>query len=144
MDGSLQRSRRRGVRFSRRPRLVPEVLLLVGLFLIYRLGRLAITGHDDLAIDNAWHIWDLERLLRFPDEEALQDWLLHWPGLVRGPNWYHVAGHYPATLPCRAWGWLRHPLQEYRWARRLIITLTARAPVQRIATRRGPPRMLPT
>src|SRR5688572_8734251 len=61
MDGSSPRSRRRGARFSRRPRLVPEVLLLVGLFFIYRLGRLAITGHDDLAIANAWHIWDLER-----------------------------------------------------------------------------------
>src|SRR5688572_10974568 len=98
MDGSLQPSRRRGVRFTRRPRLVPEVLLLVGLFVVYRLGRLAITGHDDLAIANAWLVWDLERLSRFPDEEALQDWFLQWTGLVRGANWYYVAVHFPATL----------------------------------------------
>jgi hypothetical protein len=121
---------------------VPEVLLLVGLFLIYRLGRLAITGHDALAIANAWDVWDFERLLRFPDEEALQDWALQWPGLVRAANWYYVAVHFPATLVFLAWGWLRRPPEEYRWARRLIITLTALALLLHIAMPLAPPRML--
>ena len=144
MDGSAPRSRGRGLPVSRRPRLVPEVLLLVGLFLIYRLGRLAITGHDDLAIANAWHVWDLERLLRFPDEEALQDWLLQWSALIKAANWYYVAVHFPATLAFLAWGWLRRPPEQYRWARRLIITLTALALVLHIAMPLAPPRMLPT
>ena len=129
---------------SRRPRLIPEVLLLVGLFLVYRLGRLAITGHDDLAIANAWRVWDLERLLRFPDEETLQDWVLQWPGLAKAANWYYVAVHFPATLAFLAWGWLRRPPEEYRWARRLIITLTALALVLHIAMPLAPPRMLPS
>ena len=144
MDGSSPRNRRRGLRVSRRPRLVPEVLLLVGLFLIYRLGRLAITGHDELAIANAWHVWDLERLLRFPDEEALQDWFLQWHGVVKAANWYYVAVHFPATLAFLAWGWLRRPPEEYRWARRLIITLTALALLLHIAMPLAPPRMLPS
>src|SRR5687767_2370836 len=143
MDGSSPRSRRRGLPVSRRPRLVPEVLLLVGLFLIYRLGRLAITGHDDLAIANAWRVWDLQRLLRFPDEEAWQDWVLQWPGLVKAANWFYVAVHFPATLAFLAWGWLRRPPEEYRWARRLIITLTALALLLHIAMPLAPPRMLP-
>ena len=144
MDGSWLRNRRRGPPVSRRPRLVPEVLLLVGLFLIYRLGRLAITGHDDLAIANAWDVWDFERLLRFPDEEALQDWVLQWTGLVKAANWYYVAVHFPATLAFLAWGWLRRPPEEYRWARRLIITLTALALLLHIAMPLAPPRMLPS
>jgi hypothetical protein len=144
MDGPLPRNRRRGLPGSRRPRLVPEVLLLVGLFLIYRLGRLAITGHDDLAIANAWRVWDVERLLRFPDEETLQDWALQWPDLLKAANWYYVAVHFPATLAFLAWGWLRRPPEEYRWARRLIITLTALALLLHIAMPLAPPRMLPT
>ena len=66
-----------------RPGLVREILLLTALFLVYRLGRLAIAGHDDLAIANAWHVWDVERLLRLPDEETLQDWALQWPDLLK-------------------------------------------------------------
>ena len=54
-----------------RPALLREIILLVTLFVAYRLGRLAITGHDDLAIANAWRVWDVERLLRLPDEETL-------------------------------------------------------------------------
>jgi hypothetical protein len=127
---------------SRRPRLVGEVLLLAGLFLVYRLGRLAITGHDDLAIANAWRVWDVQQLLRFPNEEALQDWVLQWPELAKAANWYYVAVHFPATLAFLAWGWLRRPPEEYRWARRLIITLTALALLLHIAMPLAPPRML--
>jgi hypothetical protein len=123
---------------------VPEVLLLVGLFLIYRLGRLAITGHDDLAIANAWHVWDFERALRFPDEETVQDWVLGWHGLVKAANWYYVGVHFPATIAFLAWGWLRRPPAEYRWARRLIIMLTAFSLVLHIAMPLAPPRMLPS
>jgi hypothetical protein len=123
---------------------VPEVLLLVGLFLIYRLGRLAITGHDDLAIANAWHVWDLERALRFPNEETVQDWVLQWHGLVKAANWYYVGVHFPATIAFLAWGWLRRPPAEYRWARRLIIMLTGFSLVLHIAMPLAPPRMLPS
>jgi hypothetical protein len=125
-----------------RPGLVREILLLTALFLVYRLGRLAIAGHDDLAIANAWHVWDVERLLRLPDEETLQDWALQWPDLLKAANWYYVGVHFPVTLTFLAWGWLRRPPAEYRWARRLIITLTAFAMVLHVAMPLAPPRML--
>ena len=125
-----------------RPGLVREILLLTALFLVYRLGRLAIAGHDDLAIANAWHVWDVERLLRLPDEETLQDWALQWPDLLKAANWYYVGVHFPVTLAFLAWGWLRRPPSEYRWARRLIITLTGFAMVLHVAMPLAPPRML--
>jgi len=77
----------RPAELASRPGLVREVLLLAAVFLVYRLGRLAISGHDDLAIANAWHVWDVERFLRLPDEETLQDWALQWPSLVKSANW---------------------------------------------------------
>ncbi len=127
-----------------RPGLVREIVLLTVLFLVYRLGRLAIAGHDDLAIANAWHVWDVERMLMLPDEETLQDWALQWPTLLRAANWFYVGVHFPVTLTFLAWGWLRRPPPEYRWARRLIITLTGFAMVLHVAMPLAPPRMLPS
>jgi hypothetical protein len=132
----------RPAELSSRPGLVREILLLAAVFLVYRLGRLAISGHDDLAIANAWHVWDVERFLRLPDEETLQDWALQWPDLLKAANWYYVGVHFPITLAFLAWGWLRRPPEEYRWARRLIITLTGFAMVLHVAMPLAPPRML--
>lgn len=127
---------------SRRPGLARELALLVGLFLVYRLVRQAITGNDDLAIANAWHIWDVERFLRLPDEETIQDWALQWPDVLKLANWYYVGVHFPITVAFLVWGWLRRPPAEYRWGRRLIITLTGFALVLHIALPLAPPRML--
>ena len=129
-------------RHATRPNLVREIVLLAAVFLAYRLGRLAITGHDDLAIANAWHVWDVERVLHLPDEETLQDWVLQWPDVLKAANWYYVGVHFPLTLAFLAWGWLKRPPAEYRWARRLIITLTAFALVLHVAMPLAPPRML--
>ena len=127
---------------SRRPGLVREIMLIAGLFLVYRLARLAITGHDDLAMDNAWWVWGVERTLGLPDEEILQEWALQWPDLLRAANWYYVAVHFPITAAFLAWGWWRRPPAEYRWARRLITTLTALALVVHVLMPLAPPRML--
>jgi hypothetical protein len=121
---------------------VREIALLGSLFIAYRLGRLAIAGHDDLALANAWHVWDVERVLHLPDEENLQSWLLQWPSVLKAANWFYVTVHFPVTLAFLAWGWLRRPPEEYRWARRLIITLTAFAMVLHTAMPLAPPRML--
>ena len=127
---------------STRPGLLREIILLVTLFVGYRLARLAIAGHDDLAIANAWQVWDVERLMHLPDEETLQDWVLQWPDVLKAANWYYVIVHFPITLAFLAWGWLRRPPPEYRWARRAIITLTAFALVLHTAMPLAPPRML--
>ena len=81
-------------------------------------------------------------LLRLPNEELLQQWALQWPDLLRAANWYYVAVHFPLTLAFLAWGWLRRPPEEYRWARRLIIILTALALVVHVLMPLAPPRML--
>jgi hypothetical protein len=127
---------------SRRPPLVREVALVASLFLAYRLGRLAITGHDELAVTNAWWVWDIERTLRLPDEELFQQWALQWPDLLRAANWYYVGVHFPLTAAFLIWGWLRRPPEEYRYARRLLSLLTGLALVVHVVMPLAPPRML--
>ena len=125
-----------------RPHLVREAVLILSLFLLYRLARLAITGHDGLAIENAWWVWDVERATYLPDEEVLQDWALQWPDLLKAANWYYVGVHFPATLAFLVWSWWRRPAAEYRWARRLITVLTGLALVGHVLMPLAPPRML--
>jgi hypothetical protein len=121
---------------------VREIALIMALFVIYRLARLVITGQDDLALENAWWVWGVERTLGLPDEEVLQQWALQWPDLLKAANWYYVAVHFPITLAFLAWGWWRRPPAEYRWARRLITILTGLALVVHVLMPLAPPRML--
>jgi len=118
------------------------VALVASLFLAYRLGRLAITGHDQLAVTNAWWVWDIERTLRLPDEELFQQWALQWPDLLRAANWYYVGVHFPLTAAFLIWGWLRRPPEEYRYARRLLSLLTGLALIVHVVMPLAPPRML--
>lgn len=132
----------RRTRWSGRPAPLAELGLLVTMFLAYRFGRQLIAGHDTLAMANAGEVWHVERWLRLPDERAVQGWALHWPALLRAANWYYVGVHFPLTVTFLVWGWWKRPPEDYRWARRLLITLTAFAFVVHVLVPLAPPRML--
>jgi hypothetical protein len=127
---------------ARRPNLVRESVLILSLFLVYRFGRALISGHVQAAMINAADVWKVERLLGMPSELVLQQWAMRWPDLVEAANWYYVGVHFPATAAFLAWGWWRRPPSEYRWARRLIITMTALAFLIHTAMPLAPPRMM--
>ena len=109
IDGGAAGASARPDRHARRPKLVRELALIFALFLVYRVARVFIDGHDDLAMANAFRVWDVERMLWMPDEEMLQDWALQWPDLLKAANWYYVAVHFPATTAFLAYGWWRRP-----------------------------------
>lgn len=119
--------RRVGAAVEARPPLVREALLLVVLFAVYRLGRALIDGHVNEAMLNAHSVLEFERAWFFPNELLVQQWALQWPDAVRGANWYYVGVHFPLTAFFLAWGWWRRAPEDYVWARRLIIMLTAMA-----------------
>ena len=50
--------------------------------------------------------------------------------------------HFPLTALFLVWGYLRRPPSDYRWARRLIITMTALALLIHTAMPLAPPRMM--
>ena len=124
-----------------RPRALPELALVVGLFLAYKLARLLIQGRDDVAFANAWRVWDLERFLHLPGEETVQHTIIGHPTLLEAANSFYAYVHFPATAAFLLWMFLRRPAY-YRWARRGLAGLTAAAMVVHVLLPLAPPRML--
>ena len=124
-----------------RPPLVRELLLVAGLFLVYKFGRQLATGHTGEAFDNAHRVWDLERAVRLPGEGSVQNLLLHGDTLVHIANTYYATIHFPATAAFLIWLYLRRPA-HYVWARRVLAAVTAAALVVHLAFPLAPPRML--
>ncbi|MFI8327047.1 phosphatase PAP2 family protein [Streptomyces sp. NPDC085529] len=126
---------------SGRPPLLRELLLVTGLFLVYKLGRLAANGHEARAFRNADRVWDAERALHLPGEGAVQQLLLHGEPLIRAANTYYAAVHFPATIAFLAWLFWRRPA-HYLWARRVLALVTGAALALHILLPLAPPRML--
>ncbi|MEV8314305.1 phosphatase PAP2 family protein [Streptomyces sp. NPDC059900] len=126
---------------SARPPLVRELLLVVGLFLVYKLGRQLANGHTGEAFRNAHHVWDAERTLHLPGEGAVQNVLLGSDTLVHVANSYYATVHFPATVLFLVWLYLRRP-RHYVWSRRVLAALTAAALVLHLTFPLAPPRML--
>ncbi|MFD9465910.1 phosphatase PAP2 family protein [Streptomyces sp. NPDC060027] len=124
-----------------RPPLLRELLLVVGLFVVYKAGRLLATGHTDQAFADAHRVWDWERFLHLPDEGALQGTLLHSDSLVHIANTYYATVHFPATAAFLVWLYLRRPA-HYVWARRVLALVTAAALVGHLTFPLAPPRLL--
>ncbi|MET8975480.1 phosphatase PAP2 family protein [Streptomyces sp. NPDC004539] len=124
-----------------RPRIVRELLLVAGLFLVYKFGRQLATGHTGEAFRNAHHVWDFERWARLPSELDVQDVLLHSDTLVKAANTYYATVHFPATLAFLVWLYLRRPA-HYVWARRVLAAVTGAALVGHLFFPLAPPRML--
>ncbi|MEU6890475.1 phosphatase PAP2 family protein [Streptomyces sp. NPDC046557] len=124
-----------------RRRLLRELLLVAGLFTVYKAGRMLSTGRTDEAFRNAARIWDAERTLRLPGEGAVQRLLLHGDTLIQTANGYYAAVHFPATVLFLVWLYLRRP-GHYLWTRRVLAVLTGAALALHLAFPLAPPRML--
>ncbi|MFJ4621014.1 phosphatase PAP2 family protein [Streptomyces sp. NPDC088812] len=124
-----------------RPPVVRELLLVAGLFLVYKTGRQLAAGHTAEAFRNAHRVWDAERWLRLPGEGAVQSLLLHGDTLARAANTYYATVHFPATAAFLVWLYLRRPAHYVR-ARRALAAVTAAALVLHLLFPLAPPRML--
>ncbi|MFF4781237.1 phosphatase PAP2 family protein [Streptomyces griseorubiginosus] len=124
-----------------RPPLVRELLLVVGLFLVYKFGRQLVAGHTPEAFRNAGRVWDWERALHLPSERSVQSLLLHGDTLAHIANTYYATVHFPATVAFLVWLYLKRPA-HYVWARRVLASLTGAALVLHLVFPLAPPRML--
>ena len=118
-----------------------ELLLVTVLFLVYKFGRMAATGHVATAFDNANDVWRLERDMWLPNELSLQNLFFCHMCLVRGANIYYAAVHFPATAAFLLWTYRFRPA-HYLWARRALAGITAAALAMHLLTPLAPPRML--
>jgi hypothetical protein len=120
-----------------------ELAWVVGMLLLYNLGRYIAKNHVGPAFDNAMQLWDFERWLQIPSEQALQDTVLQaWPWGVEMANRYYATMHFPVTVIFLVWMFLRRP-DHYLWIRRALVILTSVALVGHLAFPLAPPRMLP-
>ncbi|MET9534416.1 phosphatase PAP2 family protein [Streptomyces sp. NPDC006649] len=124
-----------------RPPLVRELLLVVGLFLVYKLGRQVASGHVGEAFHNADRVWHAERAVHLPGEGSVQRALLHSDSLIHIANTYYAAVHFPAMILFLAWLYWRRP-RHYVWVRRVLTALTGAALVLHLLVPLAPPRML--
>ncbi|NEB06429.1 phosphatase PAP2 family protein, partial [Streptomyces sp. SID13726] len=126
---------------SPRRRLIRELLLVAGLFAVYKTGRMLSTDRTEEAFRNAGRVWDAERTLHLPGEGAIQRLLLNGDALVHTANTYYAAVHFPATVLFLIWLYVRRP-GHYLWARRALAVLTGAALALHLAFPLAPPRML--
>ena len=121
---------------------VVELLLVSGLYAVYRVGRLLTVDRADSARAHARLVHHLERVLQLPSEAAIQD-AVHSVRLLEAANVYYVSAHFPVTIAFLVWGFVVRPRAEYLWARRLLVTITLLGLVGHIAFPLAPPRMFP-
>jgi hypothetical protein len=110
---------------------------------LYNAGRYIAKHQVGPAFDNAMQIWDFERWLRIPSEQALQSAVMNaWPWGVEVANSYYATMHFPVTLAFLVWMFIRRP-DYYLWIRRSLVILTSAALLGHLAFPLAPPRMLP-
>jgi hypothetical protein len=124
-----------------RPRAWAELLLVVGLFLAYKMGRLLVDGRVGQAYENAKLVWRTERALWLPDEVGLQHLLLTSDAVIRSANVYYAVVHFPATVAFLLFMYVFRPAHYLRF-RRILAWLTAAGLVMHFAFPLAPPRML--
>jgi hypothetical protein len=123
-------------------RALLELALVLAMFEFYRFGRLLARSETTAAYAHALQVHHLERLLHLPSEATLQS-LVPSDTLLHAANIYYFSVHFPAMIAFLVWGYLFRPRAEYRWARNLVIVLTASALVVHIVYPLAPPRMFP-
>jgi len=118
-----------------------EIVVLIGLFSLYKFGRMLADGSVQTAWSNAYEVLHIEDALHLPSELKVQVLLLdaHW--LVEAANIYYAWVHFPATAAFLVWLYLcRHT--HYAAMRNWMAIVTAGATVGHIAFPLAPPRML--
>jgi hypothetical protein len=121
---------------------VGQMLLLVGLFVVYRLSRHLADGREFVALEHAESVWRLQRQLDLPSEALLQQLALRSSDLVRTANEFYIAVHFPAAIMFFLWVLVRH---RDHWARvrNILIIVTGAALAVHILYPLAPPRFLP-
>ncbi len=119
-----------------------ELLLVSGLYVVYRLGRLVTVDRTETARAHARLVHHLEGVLQLPSEAAIQQ-AVHSVRLFEAANIYYLSAHFPVTIAFLVWGFVARPRSEYLWARRLLVVLTLLGLAAHIVFPLAPPRMFP-
>src|SRR5215213_3249492 len=84
---------------------VVELVLVSGLYAVYRLGRGLAADRAETARAHARLVHHLERVLQLPSEATIQD-AVHSVRLLEAANVYYVSAHFPVTIAFLVWGFI--------------------------------------
>lgn len=82
-----------------------ELAIVLALYAMWRIVGTVSVVKVDGAISAGHGIWDAERMLRLPNERALQDLLLHSSLATQAANAYYASVHIPSMLVFLPWLW---------------------------------------
>jgi hypothetical protein len=121
-------------------RLGLEVVLMYGLYFVYKIVR--YQGRDNVgdAVGNARQVIHVEQALGIFTEVDVQQWALRSTDLVRWLNRYYLVAHFAVSMICFVWLYVRRPA-GYAKCRRILIGLTLLGLVVHVAYPLAPPRM---
>jgi hypothetical protein len=123
-----------------RPHLVPELLLVIALYVTYSIGRYLAAPAGAYA--HAESLWHFERFVHLPNEGSVQRLLLHAPRLVDLANLHYQVGYVVSLVGSLVWLYVRHP-RHYIWYRRFLTLVTGLGLLGQIFYPMAPPRLLP-
>jgi hypothetical protein len=123
-------------------RFFVEAALMVGLFFLYKLVRFSVRDQAADAYQNALNVVDFERALNFFTEPDLQRLVVRHPNLAKALNGYYIGAHFPVTIICLVWLYVRRPM-GYLSTRRILIVASGVGLAIHVLYPLAPPRMLP-
>jgi hypothetical protein len=82
---------------------IKQILIVVGAFQLYELGRRSIDPDWGAAMTNARRVVGVEQVIGLGWERQLQDWFLQLPDLVRAMNIFYFVGHFVLTAVFFVW-----------------------------------------
>ncbi|MGE0879353.1 MAG: phosphatase PAP2 family protein [Acidimicrobiia bacterium] len=118
-----------------------EVALMYGLFVVYRIARLASRDRLDTAIANAQAVLHFERFTGLSFERTLQRVFLRSHELVRILNLHYLVAHFTVSIAVLLWLYVRDR-SMYRRARAVLLVMTSAALVVHVAYPLAPPRFM--
>jgi len=123
-------------------RLMREVLVVAGLYSLYKLGRTLSRNEVGAAFAHAQDVLSFERFFGIANERSLQLLVLDHRWLVMLLNRYYATVHFPLSIGFLVFTYVRHPgvYPRIRW---LFGLTTASALVIHVLYPLAPPRLLP-
>jgi hypothetical protein len=119
-----------------------EAGIVVGLFALWQFAGHYAERVKGGALDRAQWIWHAERVLRLPNEAAIQRLFLPHPLLVQACNLYYASLHFVGLIAMLVWLFLRHR-DKYPEVRATLVMLTGACLLIQLVPV-APPRMLPS
>jgi hypothetical protein len=123
-------------------RTIGEVLLIVGVTILYYLTRGVAIGREDDAVADAHSLVALEQRFGLFREPAIQAWALHSHLAIHLADWVYTYLHLPVLIAFAVWLYWRHQ-RWYAPFRNAFLVSAACALIVYTLFPVAPPRLLP-